>query len=97
MAKGWTEERRRKQAEMIRKHKPWEKSTGPRTPAGKDRTRMNALKSGIYSHYGDSVRQMLFHNREFLRHVYVAELAKRLDKQCFMRNELIKALLETDI
>ena len=26
--------------------KPWESSTGPRTPAGKDRSRWNALKHG---------------------------------------------------
>lgn len=31
----WTPERRARQAEIIAKTKPWEKSTGPRTPEGK--------------------------------------------------------------
>ena len=44
MDKGWTEERRKKQAEAIRKWKPWEKSTGSRTEAGKERTRLNACR-----------------------------------------------------
>jgi len=31
----WTDEARLKQSELIRKVRPWEKSTGPRTPKGK--------------------------------------------------------------
>ena len=33
----WTKERRARQAELIRTWKPWKRSTGPRTPAGKAR------------------------------------------------------------
>lgn len=43
---GWTPERRRRAAERIRRHKPWEHSTGPRTKAGKETTRCNAYKHG---------------------------------------------------
>jgi hypothetical protein len=32
---GWTDERRAKQREAIRRWKPWEKSTGPKTEYGK--------------------------------------------------------------
>lgn len=32
---GWTDERRAKQREAIQRWKPWEKSTGPKTPQGK--------------------------------------------------------------
>lgn len=46
---GWTEERRRKQAESIKKWKPWEKSTGPLTEMGKRRSSMNAIISGEFS------------------------------------------------
>jgi len=38
----WSEERRRRQAEIIRMTKPWERSTGPRTDAGKRTSSQNA-------------------------------------------------------
>ena len=31
---GWTPERRKRQAEMIKNWKPWEQSTGPKTEEG---------------------------------------------------------------
>ena len=46
MTKGWTEERRRKAAARCRANKPWKKSTDPKTPAGKMRASLNALKHG---------------------------------------------------
>ena|SRR5688572_17937757 len=46
---GWTPERRAKQAELIRASKPWLKSTGPRSEAGKARCATNALKHGFRS------------------------------------------------
>jgi len=47
--KPWTQERRAFQAAVARKHRPWEKSTGPKTPAGKARSCQNAVKSGRFS------------------------------------------------
>jgi hypothetical protein len=44
MANGWTMERRQRQAELIRRWKPWAQSTGPRTPSGKSRSVTNAYK-----------------------------------------------------
>jgi hypothetical protein len=46
MAKGWTPERRARQAEAIRVWRPWAHSTGPRTDAGKARVSGNAWKGG---------------------------------------------------
>jgi len=41
----WTPERRARQREIIRKNKPWLKSTGPRTPEGKAVSSQNARMS----------------------------------------------------
>lgn len=46
MTTGWTPERRARQAELIRRWKPWQASTGPRTPDGKDKASRNAWKGG---------------------------------------------------
>jgi len=46
MANGWTPERRARQAALIRRWKPWARSTGPRTREGKARTSRNAYKGG---------------------------------------------------
>jgi hypothetical protein len=44
MANGWTPERRARQAEQIRRWKPWEWSTGPKTSEGKARVAQNRYK-----------------------------------------------------
>lgn len=41
-----TPEHRRLRAELIRKWRPWEKSTGPKTPTGKAKSSRNAYKGG---------------------------------------------------
>jgi len=46
MVNGWTLERRQRQAEQIRRWKPWEQSTGPRSLEGKERVSRNAWKGG---------------------------------------------------
>jgi hypothetical protein len=42
MANGWTPERRARQAALIRTWRPWDSSTGPRTPEGKAQAATNA-------------------------------------------------------
>ena len=46
MATTWTPERRARQAELIRTWQPWAKSTGPRSPEGRQRVSMNAWTGG---------------------------------------------------
>ncbi len=45
----WTPEARAKQAELIKKWKPWEHSTGSVTEEGKERSAQNSTKTGWYS------------------------------------------------
>lgn len=46
MGNGWTPERRARQAELIRKWRPWEQSSGPRSAEGKARASRNGFKGG---------------------------------------------------
>ena len=43
---GWNSERRARQAALIQDWRPWERSTGPKTEAGKERVARNAFKDG---------------------------------------------------
>lgn len=47
MANGWTPERKLKQAQAIRRWKPWEQSTGPRSVEGKQRASRRGWKGGV--------------------------------------------------
>lgn len=53
---GWTPERRARQAEAIRAWRPWEKSTGPTTPAGKAAASRNAWRGGHRAQMRELVR-----------------------------------------
>ena len=46
----WTPERRAKQSQAIRQWKPWDKSTGAKTPEGKAVVSRNAFKGGHRPH-----------------------------------------------
>lgn len=79
MSKGWTEERRKQQAERCRRNKPWEKSTGPKTSAGKQRSKRNAIKHGRRSLAWKQIRLLCKVNSDFLwlaRHLILAENAE---------------------
>jgi len=53
-----TPERRARQAELIRTWRPWEKSTGPRTKAGKARVARNPWKGGVREVLRDLARAL---------------------------------------
>ena len=54
-ARQWTDEQRQAQAEKIRLHKIWQKSTGATSEAGKKTVSQNALKTGEYT--ADKVKE----------------------------------------
>lgn len=54
MATTWTPERRAKQAEAIKRWKPWEQSTGPTSAEGKAKVARNGYKGG----WRDRMREM---------------------------------------
>jgi hypothetical protein len=57
---GWTDERKAKQREAIRRWKPWEKSTGPRTEHGKQEARANLAHARFTkATKGFTLRQLL--------------------------------------
>jgi len=47
MGNGWTPERRAHQAQLIRRWRPWERSTGPKTAEAKARVARNGYKGGM--------------------------------------------------
>ena len=67
---GWTPERRARQAQAIRRWRPWEHSTGPRTLAGKARSAHNAFTGGHWRRERallKALRQVLRKHRDALR------------------------------
>lgn len=70
MANGWTPERRARQAELIHAWKPWERSTGAKTPAGKVRAAANSFKHGMRTAEmiatGKKIKSLLAWSRELV-------------------------------
>lgn len=64
----WTEEERKRQAELIRSWEPWNKA-GVKTPEGKAKSRMNALKHGAYGAEVKTIRRYLKECRKRLEMV----------------------------
>ena len=54
MGRKWTEEQKQMQREVISRSKPWLKSCGPRTVAGKVVVSQNSVKHGLNRQKSDS-------------------------------------------
>ena len=64
MTNGWTPERRKRQAELIKLWQPWNYSTGPKTNEGKEACKMNAVKHGLNGRDMRQLRQLLRQQRK---------------------------------
>ena len=73
-SKSWTPERRAAQSARMKEQKPWLKTTGPKTEAGKAAVRLNALKHGLYSAEMLALSKLLTAQARYVK----AVLAKRL-------------------
>ena len=63
-----TPEHRAMRAELIRRWKPWEKSTGPKSPEGKARSAMRGFKGGTREMLRELAR-ILREQAEALKHI----------------------------
>ena len=54
----WTAEERLRQSEAIKSWKPWESSTGAKTPTGKAISSQNATKTGDSLYVREFIKQM---------------------------------------
>lgn len=54
----WTTERRQRQAEAIKSWKPWEQSTGPKTPEGKAAVSRNPWRGGHRQQLRELIRMV---------------------------------------
>lgn len=57
-ARTWTLEQRRTQAEAIKRWKPWERSTGPRSAAGKAKVSRNAYTGGEWLKLREAIKTL---------------------------------------
>ena len=62
----WTQEDRARQADLIRQQKPWEKSTGPKTEAGKRVSSLNSLTHGHNSQAARDFKAALHEARKLI-------------------------------
>ena len=77
----WTAQARAKQAAIIRQNKPWEKSTGPKTTAGKNRSAQNGFKHGFRSQEYLQLRRALIMQSNYVRTVEKLIALKKTHKK----------------
>ncbi len=89
----WTEERRKKQREIINRSRPWEKSTGPRSRKGKIISSRNAYKHGHRGRNHKILLRALRLNKDFVEAIKLYTVQDLLEKS--RTNELLKDRLDS--
>jgi hypothetical protein len=86
----WTLEERQRQRELIRKWQPWKKA-GVKTPEGKAKSKMNALKHGAYSAETKATRYLLRECRDLIifanQYIRALRQFERLEKAITLKNK----------
>lgn len=81
-ARQWTQAQRDKQSKLIHGWKPWEKSTGAKTPEGKAISAKNAYRYELRETYRDFMREMRGVRKEMCA---VLALSAELEKNGVMQ------------
>lgn len=93
---GWTDERRKRQAELIHHWKPWKHSTGATTPEGKERSKMNARRMTITGLYRRCCQLCFFrkqwenNGRSMPEHLQARFIAFKIENDDWMDNAPMK-------
>jgi hypothetical protein len=88
----WTEKERKRQACIARRKRPWKASTGPKTVQGKERSKMNAWKTGTYTEDWQFLRMMFLMNRKFVAnaHLWYAAMERQKKLETLLRERTEK-------